>query len=130
MKNKVIMVFIDALSSKYIEPDMCQTLHTLSKECLYSKIEPMFAFQGIGATIFTGEWPNNTKIWAEYVFGEDKFIKDSFVLQKLIDITDLIPNDRICWDMRYISFKLWGKKYIGTPNVIPSKFVKYFTKIQ
>lgn len=127
MENKVIMIFIDAFSSKYIDQNMCQTLHTLSKEGLYTKIEPMFAFQGIGATIFTGAWPNNTKIWAEYVSNENKLTNKSFLLQKLIEFSDLIPNDRICWDMRYVSFKLWGKKYIGTPNVIPSKIVKYFT---
>jgi hypothetical protein len=131
MADRVIMLFVDAFSSRYLSEHLCPTMCKLSKEHFYSELEPMFAFQGIGATIFSGAWPNTTGVWAEYVLGENETLKNSLLLQKSMELTDLVPNDRICWDIRYVLFRLWGKKYIGTPAGIPAELIRYFpTKLQ
>ena len=127
MKDKVIMLFLDAFSSRYLKEHLCPTMCKLSQEHFFSELEPMLAFQGIGATIFSGAWPNTTRVWAEYVLGENETFKNSLLLQKLVELTDVVPNDRICWDIRYALFKLWGKKYVGTQAGIPGKLAKYFT---
>jgi len=124
--NKVIVVFIDAFSSNYLKRELCPALYALSEKYQCYDIDPMFAFQGIGATIYTGTWPNTTKIWAEYVRGDDEFLRERLFLQKILTVTDFIPNDRINWDVRFVLFKLFGKKYIGTPNAIPAKHLRYF----
>jgi len=124
--NKVIVMFIDAFSSNYLKKELCPALYALSEKYQCYDIAPMFAFQGIGATIYTGTWPNTTKIWAEYARGDDEFLRERPFLQKILTVTDFIPNDRINWDVRYVLFKLFGKKYIGTPNAIPAKHLRYF----
>lgn len=124
--NKVIVLFIDAFSSNYLKSELCPAIYKLSKEYHCFDIDPMFAFQGIGATLFTGTWPNTTQIWAEYVQGNDKFLCECPFLQKVLKVIDFIPNDRINWDVRYVLFKLFGKTYIGTPNAIPADFLKFF----
>ena len=131
MKDKVIMLFMDAFSSKYLKKHLCPTMCKLSQEHFFSEIEPMFAFQGIGATIFSGAWPNTTRVWADYVLGENETFKNSLLLQKLVELTDMVPNDRICLYIRYSLFKLWRKKYVGTQAGIPAKLAKYFaTKLR
>jgi hypothetical protein len=127
MKDKVIMLFLDAFSSKYLEEQLCPTINKLSQEHFFSELEPMFAFQGIGATMFSGAWSNTTGVWTEYVLGENETLKNSLLFENLMELTDVIPNDRLCWDIRYALFKLWGKKYVGTPALIPGKLAKYFT---
>ncbi len=124
--KKVIVMFIDAFSSNYLKSELCPALYALSEKYQCYDIDPMFAFQGIGATIYTGTWPNTTKIWAEYVRGDDEFLCERPFLQKILTVTDFIPNDRINWDIRYVLFRLFGKKYIGTPNAIPAKHLRYF----
>lgn len=131
MKAKVVMLFLDAFSSKYLREQLCPTMYKLSQENFFSELEPMFAFQGIGATMFSGAWSNATGVWAEYVLGENEAFKNSLLLEKLVELTDVIPNDKLCWYIRYALFKLWGKKYVGTAALVPGKLAKYFkTKLQ
>jgi len=124
--KKVIVMFIDAFSSNYLKNELCPALYALSEKYQCYDIDPMFAFQGIGATIYTGTWPNTTKIWAEYVRGDDEFLCERPFLQEILTFVDSIPNDRINWDVRYVLLKLFGKEYIGTPNAIPAKQLRYF----
>lgn len=125
-KQKVILLFLDAFSSHYLHEDLCPCIFSLAKEFNCKSIEPIFAFQGIGATIYTGTWANTNKIWAEYILGNDDFFYEHQFIQKILIATDFIPNDRVNWAVRYVLYKLYGKKYIGTPNAIPANSLKFF----
>ena len=127
MKDKVVMLFLDAFSSKYVKANLCPTIYKLSQENFFSELEPMFAFQGIGATMFSGTWPNSTDVWTEYVLDKNDIHKKSILSEKMIELADLIPNDKLNWYLRYSLIKLRGKKYVGTSTLIPGKLAKYFT---
>jgi hypothetical protein len=131
VSDRVVLLLVDAFSSKYLKENLCPTLYELSRKSSFA-LEPLFGFEGIGAAIYSGAWPNTTHVWTEYVLGQNEIIKRSFLLQKLVELTDLVPSDRVCFDTRYVLFKLWGEKYArATPAVIPSELIMQFrTKIQ
>jgi len=124
-RDKVITIFIDAFSSNYLDDEACPNIRKLSDDGFYSNIEPMFAFEGIGAALFTGAWPNTTKVWAEYILRQGNK-KENALLSLLMRLTDLIPNDRFCWDARLVINKILGRRYLGTPAVIPAKLLMNF----
>lgn len=131
MSEKVILLFVDALSTEYLQKDLCPNISSLAKDGYYSKLEPFFAFTGIGTTILTGAWPNSTGIWVEYVLRREGTASINSIVSTLMWLTDFIPSDRACWDARLVINKLIGKEYVGTPAVIPSKYLGYFrTKLQ
>jgi hypothetical protein len=125
-----MLLFVDGLSSRYIERGICPNVSRMAERGFYLNLEPIFAFTGIGATIFTGAWPNSTGVWVEYVLRTAKTQpssrRDRFA-DTFMRLTDSIPNDRICWDVRLVLNRLAGKRYLGTPAVIPSEFLRYFT---
>lgn len=116
------MIFLDAFSSKYLEK--VPFLNDISKEGYYTTIKPMFAFQGIGASLFSGTLPNTNKIWCDYVIS-NKPGSTPKLLKRLIAILDLIPNDNLNKYSRYILYKLFNREF-GTPNVIPPNLLDFF----
>lgn len=130
LADKVVLLFVDGLSSRYIERGLCPNISRMAERGFFSNLEPIFAFTGIGATILTGAWPNSTGVWVEYVLRTGETESNSSrgrIADTFIRLTDSIPNDRICWDVRLVLSRLAGKRYLGTPAVIPSEYLHYFT---
>lgn len=123
--SKVLMIFIDAFSSKYLSADKTPFLYEISQRGFYKPLSPMFAFQGIGASIFSGTLPNTNKVWCDWVFKSNKNESHSVLLKSSLLISDFIPNDRLSKDFRYILYKLFNCDF-GTPNLVPNELLSYF----
>ena len=124
--EKVVVIFIDAFSSKYLTPEVAPFLYSLQKEGLCKNVEPLPAFEGIGATIFSGTWPKTNGIWTNFIKREQsQTVFLEFAWYYLLKVLNLIPNDRLAWDFRYIIYKLL-KKPVSMQNLIPPDLLRFF----
>lgn len=123
--NKVIMIFLDAFSSRYINANKTPFLYEIAQKGFYAPIKPMFAFQGIGASMFSGTVPNKNKIWCDWVLKTENIDSLPIILNFLLKLSDLFPNDRISKDFRYVFYKMYNRDF-GTPNLIPSNMLSHF----
>lgn len=124
----VMMVLIDAFSFRYLSRDHTPFLYLLAGEGHYTQIQPMFAYRGIEASIFTGTTPNTHKIWTEFCLREKKRANTvSQILKECCKFTDKIPSDFLHRVMRCIYWRL-DKKI--RPVMIPAIFLDYFETTQ
>ncbi|MFX0132589.1 MAG: alkaline phosphatase family protein [Candidatus Hodarchaeota archaeon] len=126
-KPKILMIILDGFSSKYMKKDMCPNLFNLAKKYYFSKLEPMFGFQGIGAAIFSGASSNITGIFTEFSLQKNVTLVNSGLLRVLMRLTDKIPDDDLCSMTKYMLLKLFGDKRPGISNVIPYQIMSYFS---
>lgn len=120
------MIILDGFSSNYMQRDLCPNLYDLSKANYFSKLEPMFGFQGVGAAIYSGASPNTTGVFTEFILQKNEFVAESQLLRAFLRFTDKVPNDRLCANARNILFRILGKRH-GISNVIPSQLLAYFS---
>ncbi len=123
--KKVAMIFLDAFSSNYLTSENTPFLSNLSKEGFYTGLKPMFAFQGIGAAIFSGTPPNTNKIWCDYVLKTDRNNSMPKFLKYLTLLCDILPTDNLNKYSRFALYKLFKQSY-GIPNVIPTDLLDCF----
>lgn len=121
------MLLLDGFSSNYLQKELSPCLYDVSREGYFSEIEPMFAFQGIGAAIYSGAPPNRTGIFAEFIMRRNEIVAESQLLQALLRVTDVVPSDALCANIRHALFRMAGKDWSGISNVIPSQLLKYFS---
>ena len=122
--NKVIMIFIDAFSSEYLNQYYSPFLHDLQEDGYVKHIEPLPAFAGIGTTLFSGTWPITNGAWTNFVKNDKKPDFPSYIIN-LFAIFDLIPNDRLRWDLKYVVYRAL-KKPVPIPNQMPSHLINFF----
>lgn len=127
LKEKVLMVILDGFSSNYLQKELCPNLYGISKEHYFSKLTPMFGYQGVGAAIYSGASPNRTGVFTEFILERNKVVTGSRLFQALLRLTDVIPDERLCGDIRYVLFKMFGKNRPSISNVIPSRLLTYFS---
>ena len=127
---KVVMIFVDAFSSRYVNEKYCPFLFKiLQSNGEYKLIEPLFAFEGIGTTIFTGTWPESHGVWTSFIrVDRPRYQISNLILSISTKLSEIIPNDRLAWDLRYLTYKLLGKP-VPIPHLIPSNLLKYFQHI-
>jgi hypothetical protein len=118
------MLFLDAYSSQYLNSSSSPYLSQLAQEADYALLEPMFSFQGIGASMFTGTSMNTHKIWCDWVLRKEK-TKIPNLLKYSLLLSEIIPNDRIVKDIRWVLYKLL-KIELGTPSFIPVTILPFF----
>ncbi len=118
------MVFIDAFSSTYLNKDYAPFLYDLQQKGYIQSIKQLPAFMGIGTTLFSGTWPVTNGGWTNFIKKENG---KSFspLMANFFLISDLIPNDRLSWDFRYLIYKLLNKP-VPIPNLIPAYLLKFF----
>jgi predicted AlkP superfamily pyrophosphatase or phosphodiesterase len=122
--SKVVFIWLDGFSSRYLTPEMTPFLCEISQSGFFTTLEPMFAFAGIGATIFTGTGINRHKIWCDWVLDRDKPASHSFKM--LLRLCNLLPNDILNQYARYAIYRIF-RRNPGTPNLIPVEITDYFT---
>src|SRR5207249_8806112 len=87
------------------------------------KIEPLFAYLGIGATIFAGVEPRKSGVFWDYV--RQSAGKPSRVYEFMVLLSEAIPNDRLAKDCRHIISHLLGRPS-PTPNLVPADLLNEF----
>ena len=121
--SKVIMIWLDGFSSRYLDPQKTPFIFELSQAGFCTSIEPLFAFAGIGASAFTGTTVNTHQIWCDYVLKESGRLPTS--LKWLLSLCDIIPNDIMNQYARYVVCRSY-RINLGTPNLIPVELVDSF----
>jgi len=117
--NPVFMILIDAFAHSYISKECTPFIYSLLKQGKCATIEPMFAYRGIEATLFTGTTPNTHKIWTEFYFDESsKECMKSLIIRDAIMISEIIPTNYLSRILRYTFRK----------SMIPATMLKHFKK--
>jgi len=124
---KVLMLLLDGFSSNYLQKELSPYLYGVSREGYFSEVEPMFAFQGIGAAIYSGAPPNRTGVFAEFMMKRNEIVAKSQLLRALLRVTDTVPSDGLCANIRHALFRIAGRDWSGISNVIPSQLLEYFS---
>ena len=124
--HRVVMIYLDAFSSTYLNPEDAPFLHSLSQSGYYAPLMPMFAFSGIGAAIFTGTEVNTNGIWCDYVLAEDDRGNPPALFKFLLRLCDGIPNDLLSQYSRYPVHRVFRQSF-GTPNMVPPDLLRHFT---
>ena len=121
--NKVVMVFLDAFSSRYLSK--APFLNNLTERGYYTRLKPTFALgKGLGTSIYTGTFRNTNKVWCDYVLSDDP-TSNPKMFKYLIKLCDFIPSDKFNKYTRYFLYKFFNKEF-GTPNIIPSDLLDFF----
>lgn len=89
-----------------------------------NRLNPMFAFEGIGASIFTGKTINEHKIWCNWVLSTSPR-KIPGTVHSFLKLSDYVPNDRISKNIRWIVNAVFNTDY-GIETTIPSDLVPFF----
>lgn len=125
-RNKVFLIFIDAFSSKYLTSEAAPFLHGLYEQGQCRTVEHLAAFEGIGATIFSGAWPETNGIWTNFIRSKRPANSLSgFIWTLSLKAMNLIPSDRLSWDLRFFTYRMLGKP-VTIPNLIPPELANYF----
>lgn len=69
MTRGALVLMLDAFSVDYLSEEHLSGIHRMAASGQVATVDPMFAFRGIEATLFTGAWPDETGIWCEFVLG-------------------------------------------------------------
>lgn len=121
------MTILDAFSSNYLQKEFCPYLYDIAQEHYFSKLEPMFGFQGVGAAIYSGASPNITGVLTEFILQKNEIVATSGFFRALLRLTDKMPTDDLCANSRHVLLRIWGKKRSPISNVIPSQLLSYFS---
>ncbi len=127
MKEKVLMIILDGFSSNYLREELCPHLYNIAKDQYFSRLEHMFGFQGVGAAIFSGAPSNVTGVFTEFVLQRNEVVLGSRLLQSLMRLTDIVRDETLCIDIRYLMFRMLRKQRPGITNIIPSQLLGYFS---
>lgn len=121
------MIILDGFSSNYLKKELCPHLYDLAREHYFSKMEPMFGFQGVGAAIYSGAPSNITGIFTEFILQKNEIVERSRLFKALLRLTDKMPTDNLCAKSRHVLLRMFGKKRSPISNVIPSQLFGYFS---
>lgn len=121
--SKVVMMWLDAFSSTYVDPQKTPFISELCRSGLYTTLKPLFAFVGIGVSAFTGTAINTHQVWCDCILRESK--SPPAVFRKLLSLCDKLPDDTLDQYARNIVCRIFGYNP-GIPNLIPVELVNLF----
>lgn len=126
--RKLVLIWLDAFSDRYLTADLCPFLLDWSKNCLVAKISPLFAYRGIGHCFETGVSINELKVWNDHIFTGFKTDEGSSrpLIKSMVQFVDRISlNDNLNKALRYGLFKILRIDY-GIPHLIPPNLLSFF----
>jgi predicted AlkP superfamily pyrophosphatase or phosphodiesterase len=126
--KKLVLVWLDAFSDRYLTPDLCPFLLSWSKDCLVARISPLFAYRGIGYCFETGVSINELKVWNDHVFAgfEAGAGLRYSLIRPLAQFFDKVSfNDGLNKALRFALFKILRVDY-GIPHLIPANLLHFF----
>lgn len=88
--TKVAVLYIDALAADYISPEATPNLASWWDEG-GTRLTPLFAFKGVGASMFTGEPPRETGVWSDFRIARD-LNRSNGGASRLYKLTRLVPG--------------------------------------
>lgn len=125
-KRKVILLLVDSLSNKDVSREKTPNIFDIIKDGTFLTLTDVFGFLAVGAAIYASLWPNNSKIFNKYVFGSPPTKISSPILRELFYSTNLIPNDRLAWVVRYKLAQIGKLNPWMASDRLPKQMVPYF----
>jgi len=89
--STVVMIWLDAFSSRYLDPQKTPFISELSRSGLHTYLESLFAFSGVGVSAFTGTRINTHKVWCDCILRKSK--SPPSIFKWLLRLCDHIPDD-------------------------------------
>ena len=137
LMTSVIMILIDAFSINYLSKRNTPFLWSLQSAGTIYRLESLFAFRGIEATIFTGRYPEYHRVWTELCLkqtedernGAIEGIKNG-VFKRSIKLVDRVPSDHIIRSYRYVAQKYLLHQGPFVPNCVPVNLLGLFELAQ
>jgi hypothetical protein len=126
--RKLVLLWLDAFSDRYLTPELSPFLWNLSKKCFFVKIKPLFAYKGIEYCFEYGTPLNELGVWNNHVFAGFEALnkRQNSLFKKTLKFVDKIsPSDEWNKIFRYLLFKLARIDY-GTPHLIPPEYIDVF----
>jgi len=126
MSEKVMFLFIDALSSTYINEDIMPNVARLARENYFTQMRSTFGFLAVGSAIFAGVSPNTANLFNQHVLRVPAVSHPTW-MKRLIEFGDAVPSERISWRVRKYLFKLLQYKHLGVcVSYVPARLIDYF----
>ena len=127
-KMGVFLILLDAFSYKYINPRSTPFLFEILKAGNLRGLEPLFAFMGIEATIFSGEWPFTHNVWTEFKLKTKNLDRSSDkLLSAGIGFLDNLKNENVSKLARLLFIMTSNVSLTRlTPNMIPPGLLPCF----
>jgi len=121
--SKVVMIWLDAFSSKYLNPQKTPFIFKLSRFGCYTTLESTFAFSGVGVSTLTGTRINTHKVWSDCILKQSNNPPVAF--KWLLRLCDKIPDDILSQYAGNIIRRIF-RYNPGIPNLIPVELVDFF----
>lgn len=121
--STVVMIWLDAFSSKYLDPRKTPFIFKLSRFGCYTTLESTFAFSGVGVSAFTGTRVNTHKVWSDCILRQSSNPPAAF--KWLLRLCDKIPDDILSQYAGNIVRRIF-RYNPGIPNLIPVELVDFF----
>lgn len=124
----VALILIDALSPAYVSRQTLPGLTDLAGSGFMGPLANIYAYRGIEATLFTGQWPDEHGVWGEFSPAPPRREGLGGQLANLvIGLGDCIPSDRLRLDVRYVVSRLRQPgRMLPTGNLIPASLMPGF----
>ena len=123
------LILVDALSAVYVSRATLPALCDLAEGGFAGPMANLYAYRGIEATLFTGQFPADHGVWGEFqpAVSKPEAWPDR-VAWLAIKAGDFIPSDRLRLDVRYVVSRLGYKNQLPlTGNLIPAELRPRFT---
>lgn len=87
---RLAVLYIDALAADYVDPEVTPNLAEWWDEG-GTRLTPLFAFKGVGASMFTGQPPSETGVWSDFRIRRE--IDEDRTGSTLHKLARLVPGD-------------------------------------
>lgn len=121
--STVVMIWLDAFSSRYLDPQKTPFISELYRSGLHTYLESLFAFSGVGVSALTGTRINTHKVWSDCILRKSKGPPSIF--KWLLRLCDKIPDDILSQYAGNIIRRIF-RYNPGIPNLIPVELVDFF----
>jgi predicted AlkP superfamily pyrophosphatase or phosphodiesterase len=126
----VALIMLEGFSNSYISKKNTPFLQSIATEGNLSLLEPLFAFRGIEATIFTGLYPNQHDVWTEFCLRDGMYDGPrgstiSTIENAFKDSLFLCPNDKMKKLFRHFCQSL-KKENVQMSHLIPARSLRFF----
>lgn len=125
LRSKVIVIWVDGLSSRYLQAGMMPQLEEYAHRSGLIQLSNMFGYLSVGGAIFTGLFPERSGLFCE--FGKAETLDNLGTrITTLLRLIDLVPNDELRFMSRLAVSRTVGLGYLGVANSIPAEYLRYF----
>ncbi len=120
------MLMLEGFASTYLSRETSPFLNDIAGRGQTSTLAPMFAFRGIEASIFTGLYPCDHKVWTEFKLRQPIRDTNSNMSNRLLSFLDAMPGETAKRASRYMLQTVLRREAVQMANLIPPQALDLF----